>query len=263
MDASNGMVTVEVRLGRPVYRGRAVAGGELVFRPEDNAWLQVVNDKGRLASGKRTLLARAFRTPVFLVAATILVSLGAVAVDFWRKPSTGPDIQVAQFKQSAVEMVNEPFHGGQQLAAAAPDVSASAALPVPTYKAEISVGPGKTPKAERPNSQTAPVPVRAQTQDHPAQAASEPSRAASATAQEAFVLLNRSNETPAPKAAPTVKPLRLVAVADENTIVLSNPQNGVPVPFKIGARLFDGSVLKTVDLRSGSATTDKGVLKLE
>lgn len=263
MDASNGMVTVEVRLGRPVYRGRAVAGGELVFRPEDNAWLQVVNDKGRLAIGKQSLLARAFRTPAFLVAATVLVSLGAVAVHILRKPGTGPEIQVAQFKQSAVEMVNEPFHGGQQLAAAAPDVSASAALPVPAYKADLSVGPGMAPKAERPNSQTAPAPVRTQTQDHPAQAASEPSRAASATTQEAFVLLNRSNESPVPKAAPAVKPLRLVAVADESTIVLSNPQNGVPVPFKIGARLFDGSVLKSVDLRSGSATTDKGVLKLE
>ena len=266
MDASNGMVTVEVRLGRPVYRGRAVAGGELVYRPEDNAWLQVVKDKGLLASGKHANFAGLVRKPVFLVVATLIVSLAAVAFVVLRKPSTAAEIGVAEFRQTAVELVNEPFHGVQQ-PAAAPLTPASAALPVPTYKAEVMPAPVATPvqtsKTERSISQTAPAPVRAQAQDHPAQAASEPSRAASATTQDAFVLLNRSNEAPAPKAVPAVKPLRLVAVADENTIVLSNPQNGVPVPFKIGARLFDGSVLKSVDLRSGSATTDKGVLKLE
>jgi hypothetical protein len=266
MDASNGMVTVEVRLGRPVYRGRAVAGGELVYQPEDNAWLQVVKDKGRLASSKQVQLASLFRRPVFLVVATLLISLAAVAFVVLRKPSTAAEIGVAEFRQPAVELVNEPFHGVQQ-PAAAPLTPASAALPVPAYRGEVMPGSvemsAPTPKTERSNSQAAPAPVRMQTQDHPAQAASEPSRAASAATQDAFVLLNRSNEAPAPKAAPAVKPLRLVAVADENTIVLSNPQNGVPVPFKIGARLFDGSVLKSVDLRSGSATTDKGVLKLE
>jgi outer membrane biosynthesis protein TonB len=264
MDASNGMITVEVRLGRPVYRGRAVAGGELVYRPEDNAWLQVVKDKGRSASGWQSPFARLLRTPAFLVAATLLVSLVAVVVVVTRKPISGPDIKVAEFKQSAVELVDEPFHGMQQPTAVS-DAAASAALPVPAYKAEVAPGlvPAPTAKTERLSAQPTPAPTRSQAQDHPAQAPSEPSRGASAPTQEAFVLLNRANEAPASKAVPAAKPLRLVAVADENTIVLSNPQNGVPVPFKIGARLFDGSVLKSVDLRSGSATTDKGVLKLE
>lgn len=62
---------------------------------------------------------------------------------------------------------------------------------------------------------------------------------------------------------PARRPVRLVTIMDANTIVVSDPATGIPKPVKVGAVLHDGATLVSVDVKAGTAQTDRGVLRLE
>ena len=61
---------------------------------------------------------------------------------------------------------------------------------------------------------------------------------------------------PAPALAfPTV---RLVAIATDTTIAVTDPKTGLPVSRRVGDTLPDGSTLKSIDMVGGTVTTSTG-----
>lgn len=69
---------------------------------------------------------------------------------------------------------------------------------------------------------------------------------------------NRGVAAARPTPAHALPAVRLVAIATDTTIAVTDPKTGLPISRRIGETLPDGSTLKSIDMVSGTATTSTG-----
>lgn len=296
MRSENGMLIVEVQMGEPVYAGRAVPHGELTFDGRQQQWVQIVREPdGQVqARQKRRLVTLMLLGGLAICAATVL---GTLAVMRGASPREA-GLPVASYgpPDKPVELVTEPFRGPtpaqpeplpsvpieQLVEPDAPEVEEPKVKEPPAAKPEPTKAKGPLPKTAK--GERAASPQRKEVSEGLpvfAPVAKGSAGKPEPKAEQPFVMVNRLPETlktddappslaravsqpsPPPQASQLRSAVRLVAVMDAETIVVSSPGTGLPATVKVGSRLHDGSTLLSVDPRAGKALTDRGQLHLE
>ena len=296
MRSENGMLIVEVQMGEPVYAGRAVPHGELTFDGRQQQWVQIVREPdGQVqARQKRRLVTLMLLGGLAICAATVL---GTWAVMRGASPREA-GLPVASYgpPDRPVELVTEPFRGPtpaqpeplpsvpieQLVEPDAPEVEEPKVKEPPAAKPEPTKAKGPLPKTSK--GEPAASPQRKELSEGlpvVAPVAKGSAGKPEPKAEQPFVMVNRLPDTrktddapPSlgkavsqaslpPQASQIRSTVRLVAVMDAETIVVSSPGTGLPTTVKLGSRLHDGSTLVSVDPRAGKALTDRGQLHLE
>lgn len=246
---------VKVLVGTPIYVGRAIAGHELVFDAEAGGWHNV--STGASAGLSRRLRWVAFGSALVAVAAVCIAALAWRAASPIAQDDQGSRqrLPVPAFDGSKdhplVESVEEPYRRTSEDTGNLPKVMPQP-QPLEAIFQPAAAASAVTPKSKLANAK----------QDEAGTSGPILNRTVQEAAQQGPAVKEQAPPSPAsPKVSgPRV---RLVTLLDSKTIVVSDPASGLPRPFEIGASLHDGSVLQSIDLKSQTATTSKGVLRLE